>query len=91
MASEQCFNSCFLLLLISFHRYRNGQSIDVSDDHYKGGNSEHVALSIRHAVKEDIGNYTCELTNEAGQGTSEQQINLDVLCKSDLTIALSKR
>ncbi|XP_075164374.1 neuromusculin isoform X2 [Haematobia irritans] len=59
--------------------YRNGVSLNVSDDHYKGGNSEHVALSIRHAVKEDIGNYTCELTNEAGQGTSEDQINLDVL------------
>ncbi|XP_059224182.1 hemicentin-1 isoform X8 [Stomoxys calcitrans] len=60
--------------------YRNGVSLNVSDsDHYKGGNSEHVALSIRHAVKEDIGNYTCELTNEAGQGISEEQINLDVL------------
>uniref|UniRef100_A0A1I8MZF3 Ig-like domain-containing protein n=2 Tax=Musca domestica TaxID=7370 RepID=A0A1I8MZF3_MUSDO len=60
--------------------YRNGVSLNVSDnDHYKGGNSEHVALSIRHANKEDIGNYTCELTNEAGKGTSEQQIFLDVL------------
>lgn len=49
--------------------------------HYKGGNSENVALVIKSTEKEDIGNYSCQLSNNIGKGTSDQKINLDVQCK----------
>lgn len=63
-------------------RYRNGDVVNVNDtDRYQGGNSENVALVIRSTDKEDIGNYSCHLFNSVGQGSSEQQIDLDVQCK----------
>lgn len=56
--------------------------VNVNDtDRYQGGNSENVALVIRSTDKEDIGNYSCHLSNSIGQGISEQQIDLDVQCK----------
>ncbi|EDV97314.1 GH16788 [Drosophila grimshawi] len=59
--------------------YRNGDIVNVNDtDRYQGGNSENVALVIRSTDKEDIGNYTCELSNSIGKAISEQQIDLDV-------------
>ncbi|XP_030572924.1 uncharacterized protein LOC115771379 [Drosophila novamexicana] len=59
--------------------YRNGDIVNVNDtDRYQGGNSENVALVIKSTDKEDIGNYTCELSNSVGKGISEQQIDLDV-------------
>ncbi|TDG39892.1 hypothetical protein AWZ03_013686, partial [Drosophila navojoa] len=62
--------------------YRNGDIVNVNDtDRYQGGNSENVALVIRSTDKEDIGNYTCQLSNSIGKGVSEQQIDLDVQCK----------
>ncbi|XP_049314269.1 uncharacterized protein LOC105225255 isoform X3 [Bactrocera dorsalis] len=59
--------------------YRNGDSVNVNDtERYEGGNSENVALVIRSTDKEDVGNYTCQLSNAIGKGISEQQIDLDV-------------
>ncbi|XP_070064173.1 uncharacterized protein nrm isoform X6 [Drosophila virilis] len=59
--------------------YRNGDIVNVNDTvRYQGGNSENVALVIKSTDKEDIGNYTCELSNSVGKGISEQQIDLDV-------------
>jgi len=56
--------------------------VNVNDtDHYQGGNSENVALVIKSTNKDDIGNYTCQLSNSIGKGISEQQIDLDVQCK----------
>lgn len=63
-------------------RYRNGDVVNVNDtERYHGGNSENVALLIGSTNKEDIGNYTCQLSNDVGKGISEQQIDLDVQCK----------
>ncbi|CAD7006345.1 unnamed protein product [Ceratitis capitata] len=60
-------------------RYRNGDLVNVNDtERYEGGNSENVALVIRATDKEDVGNYTCQLSNVIGKGISEQQIDLDV-------------
>ncbi|TMW46289.1 hypothetical protein DOY81_008632, partial [Sarcophaga bullata] len=60
-------------------RYRNGEVVNVNDtERYEGGNSENVALVIRSTDKQDIGNYTCQLSNSIGKGVSEQQIDLDV-------------
>ncbi|XP_054735884.1 uncharacterized protein LOC129242947 isoform X2 [Anastrepha obliqua] len=59
--------------------YRNGDLVNVNDtESYEGGNSENVALVIRSTDKEDVGNYTCQLSNAIGKGISEQQIDLDV-------------
>ncbi|XP_034655580.1 uncharacterized protein LOC117893187 isoform X9 [Drosophila subobscura] len=59
--------------------YRNGDIVNVNDtDHYQGGNSENVALVIKSTDKEDVGNYSCQLSNAIGKGISEQQIDLDV-------------
>ncbi|XP_017137477.1 uncharacterized protein LOC108152559 isoform X5 [Drosophila miranda] len=59
--------------------YRNGDIVNVNDtDHYQGGNSENVALVIKSTDKEDVGNYSCQLSNSIGKGISEQQIDLDV-------------
>nr|NP_001246891.1 neuromusculin, isoform F [Drosophila melanogaster]AFH04562.1 neuromusculin, isoform F [Drosophila melanogaster]AHA95700.1 FI21256p1 [Drosophila melanogaster] len=59
--------------------YRNDILVNVNDTtHYKGGNSENVALVIKSTEKEDIGNYSCQLSNNIGKGTSDQKINLDV-------------
>lgn len=56
--------------------------VNVNDtERYEGGNSENVALVIRSTDKQDIGNYTCQLSNSIGKGVSEQQIDLDVQCK----------
>lgn len=56
--------------------------VNVNDtERYEGGNSENVALVIRSTEKQDIGNYTCQLSNSIGKGVSEQQIDLDVQCK----------
>ncbi|XP_043650485.1 uncharacterized protein LOC122618254 isoform X1 [Drosophila teissieri] len=59
--------------------YRNDDLVNVNDTtHYKGGNSENVALVIKSTDKEDIGNYSCQLSNNIGKGTSDHKINLDV-------------
>ncbi|XP_039230059.1 uncharacterized protein LOC6540104 isoform X14 [Drosophila yakuba] len=59
--------------------YRNDDLVNVNDTtHYKGGNSENVALVIKATNKEDIGNYSCQLSNNIGKGTSDHKINLDV-------------
>ncbi|EDW79217.2 LOW QUALITY PROTEIN: uncharacterized protein Dwil_GK12999 [Drosophila willistoni] len=59
--------------------YRNNETVNVNDtDHYQGGNSDNVALVIKSTRKEDIGNYTCELSNAIGKGSSDQLIDLDV-------------
>jgi len=65
-----------------FFRYRNDDLVNVNDSsHYKGGNSENVALVIRSTERDDIGNYSCQLSNTIGKGISDQKINLDVHCK----------
>ncbi|XP_032573488.1 hemicentin-2 isoform X6 [Drosophila sechellia] len=59
--------------------YRNDILVNVNDTtHFKGGNSENVALVIKSTEKEDIGNYSCQLSNNIGTGTSDHKINLDV-------------
>ncbi|XP_041564220.1 uncharacterized protein LOC108136874 isoform X3 [Drosophila elegans] len=59
--------------------YRNDELVNINDtDHYKGGNSENVALVIKSTEKKDIGNYSCQLSNNIGKGISDQKINLDV-------------
>lgn len=66
-------------------RYRNDDLINVNEtDHYQGGNSENVALVIKSTEKDDIGNYSCQLSNTIGKGISEEKINLDVQCKIHL-------
>ncbi|XP_050742543.1 uncharacterized protein LOC108030804 isoform X3 [Drosophila biarmipes] len=59
--------------------YRNDDLVNVNDtSHYNGGNSENVALVIKSTERDDIGNYSCQLSNTIGKGISDQKINLDV-------------
>ncbi|XP_020816455.1 hemicentin-1 isoform X4 [Drosophila serrata] len=65
--------------LIQVDWYRNDDLINVNDtDHYQGGNSENVALVIKSTDKDDIGNYSCQLSNTIGKGIPEEKIYLDV-------------
>lgn len=47
----------------------------------EGGNVDSIALKIRDVTRYDLGNYTCELENEFGQGVSANGITVDVHCK----------
>ncbi|GAB0099475.1 Immunoglobulin [Sergentomyia squamirostris] len=45
---------------------------------YEGGNAEQTALLVKNASRNDIGSYTCELSNAIGNDTSDNVINVDV-------------
>lgn len=49
--------------------------------HYKGGTTDQHSLIILDAKGEDMGNYSCVLRNNVGQGTSDGHIEVNVLCK----------
>lgn len=72
---------CFFYL---FCRKKNGEVVNVNNNRMEGGNVNSIALKIQHVLRSDLGNYTCELQNDYGIGTSENSISLDVHCKCSL-------
>lgn len=49
--------------------------------HYEGGTTDQHSLIILDANGGDMGNYTCVLGNDVGNGTSEESIDVNVMCK----------
>lgn len=73
------------LLCIIIFRLRDGIPVNISgNSRFEGGNPENVALSILKSKRDDVGNYTCRLTNSIGNTTSDTQIDLDVQCKYNI-------
>ena len=48
---------------------------------FNGGNPEQTALLVINATRDDKGTYSCELTNQYGTSTSENEVVVDILCK----------
>lgn len=68
----------------------NGKELDTSDrGHYDGGIPDIPALTIRGATGDELGNYTCQLTNEINSSSSTNQVFVDVHFKPQVQLTKS--
>ncbi|XP_037908053.1 uncharacterized protein LOC119649806 isoform X3 [Hermetia illucens] len=59
--------------------FQNGKLLNLGESNrYEGGNPEHTALLIKESTRYDDGVYTCELANNIGAETSDNEIYLEV-------------
>ncbi|KAI8433699.1 hypothetical protein MSG28_015694 [Choristoneura fumiferana] len=61
--------------------YKNGELLSVGPPHYNLGTDSQPSLIISNVTGQDTGNYTCQLFNEVGNGTSHNSISVNILCK----------
>lgn len=71
------YRTCFIYLF----RYRDDKELVLTDDHYEGGITEQTALTVKNATPSDMGSYKCVLENNIGSSTSEDIVQVSVLCK----------
>lgn len=71
--STQCF--------IYLPRYQDDKELVLNDDHYEGGITEQTALTVKNATSSDMGSYKCVLDNNVGASTSEDIVQVSVLCE----------
>lgn len=76
----------FKCLQLHFHsnilfRLHEGELINLNHSRFEGGNPEQTALQIKDASRTDAGSYTCQLENNIGLGTSENDIDVEIICK----------
>lgn len=77
--------------LVAVRWRKDGQVIQVEkDERLDGGNSESTALLVKNASRHDIGIYTCELANAIGNDTSDNGVNVDVLCEYPIFESIAK-
>ncbi|KAJ0170414.1 hypothetical protein K1T71_013785 [Dendrolimus kikuchii] len=70
--------------------YKDGTRVRVNNtSHYEGGTTDQQALIILDARGEDMGNYTCVLSNSVGNGTSNDTIDVNVLYKPQVRLTMS--
>lgn len=55
--------------------------ININRNRMEGGNIDSIGLKIQKVLRTDLGNYSCELQNDYGIGSSENAITLDIHCK----------
>lgn len=69
-------------------RSKDGKNISLSDSSGKfvGGTKDNPPLLINNVTREDMGEYSCWLSNEVGSEKSEDSIYLNVQCKIQLKI-----
>ncbi|XP_063370489.1 hemicentin-2 isoform X1 [Cydia amplana] len=75
--------------LIDVAWYKDDEKIDVDSPHYQGGNVNQPALIIHDVSGSDSGNYTCQLTNDVGNSTSDNAIDVNVLYKPTVRLVMS--
>lgn len=68
---------CFIYLF----RYRDDKELVLTDDHYEGGITEQTALTVKNATPSDMGTYKCVLENNVAASTSEDVVQVSVLCE----------
>ncbi|CAB3242555.1 unnamed protein product [Arctia plantaginis] len=69
--------------------YRNGEKVNVyNTTHYEGGTTDQHSLIILNANGGDMGNYTCVLGNDVGNGTSEESIDVNVMFKPQVRLKM---
>ncbi|KAI5639567.1 immunoglobulin domain-containing protein [Phthorimaea operculella] len=69
--------------------YQNGKPVRVNDtSHYQGGTTAQQSLIILDARGSDLGNYSCLLANEVGNGTSQDSIDVNVLYKPQVRLVM---
>lgn len=68
--------------LASVRWLQNNSVLNLSQSRFDGGNPEQTALLVKNATRDDIGAYSCELTNQVGTGMSENAVFVDVQCES---------
>ncbi|CAG5027639.1 unnamed protein product [Parnassius apollo] len=71
--------------------YRNGKRLNVNSSHYQGGTTDQHALIIVNAKGEDMGNYTCLLSNTVGNGTTNETIDVNILYKPQVRLNMSEQ
>lgn len=71
--------------IVSVKWRKNGQVVRVDrDERLEGGNPEQTALLVKNASRTDLGIYTCELANAIGNDTSDNSVDVKVLCEYPL-------
>ncbi|CAK1595229.1 unnamed protein product [Parnassius mnemosyne] len=71
--------------------YRDGKKLNVNSSHYEGGTTDQHALIIVNARGEDMGNYTCLLSNIVGNGTTNETIDVNILYKPQVRLNMSEQ
>ncbi|KAG6439151.1 hypothetical protein O3G_MSEX000531 [Manduca sexta] len=70
--------------------FRDGERVNVNEtDHYEGGTTEQQSLIIVAARGTDMGNYTCLLANQVGNGTSDHAVRVNVLFVPQVRLTMS--
>ena len=63
-------------------RYKDGVELDMSNSHkFGGGTPGNPSLFIKNASRRDVGRYRCEVTNDVGVGTADNEATVHVQCE----------
>lgn len=63
-----------------WYRLRDGEELVLDDERYEGGVTEQTSLTVKNSSSIDMGVYICILSNSVGKSTSDDEINVSILC-----------
>ena len=69
--------------------FHNDDIIDDDDERFVFDNADSVSLVINPVTPADAGKYKCYVENEVGSASSENSIDLEVLCEYQYEYCLS--